>query len=67
MTVVVGPNLKVLRVLSLVSRVACPSIDLVCFLNVFGLGAVAFFFQRQWQANGRMGKVVGDSFHFCLS
>ena len=43
MTVVFGPNLKVLRVLSLVSRVACPSIDLVCFLNVFGLGAGAFF------------------------
>ena len=25
------------------------------------------FFQRQWGANGRIGKVVGDSFHFCLS
>ena len=25
------------------------------------------FFQRQWGSNGRIGKVVGDSFHFCLS
>ena len=25
------------------------------------------FFHRQLGANGRMGKVVGDSFYFCLS
>ena len=25
------------------------------------------FFQRQWGANGCIGKVVPDSFHFCLS
>ena len=25
------------------------------------------FFQRQWGVNGRIGMVVGDSFHFCLS
>ena len=25
------------------------------------------FFQRHWGANGRIGKVIGDSFHFCLS
>ena len=25
------------------------------------------FFQRHRGANGRIGKVVGDSFHFCLS
>ena len=25
------------------------------------------FFQRQGGAKGRIGKVVGDSFHFCLS
>ena len=42
MTIVFGLNLQVLWVLSLVSRVACPSIYL-CFLNVFGLGACAVF------------------------
>ena len=25
------------------------------------------FFQLQWEANDRIGKVVGDSFYFCLS
>ena len=25
------------------------------------------FFQRHWGANGRIGKFVGDYFHFCLS
>ena len=43
MTIVLGPNLQVLWVLSLVSRVACPSIYL-CSLNAFGLGACAVFF-----------------------
>ena len=38
MTIVFGPNLQVPWVLSLASRVSCPSIYL-CFLNVFGLGA----------------------------
>ena len=37
MTIVFGPNLQVPWALSLVSRVACPSIYL-CFLNVFCLG-----------------------------
>ena len=38
MTIVFGPNLQVPWVLSLVLRVACPSIYL-SFLNVFGVGA----------------------------
>ena len=43
MTIVFGPNLQVpYRVLSLASRVACPSIYL-CLLNAFGLGASAVF------------------------
>ena len=25
------------------------------------------FFQRHWEASGRIGKVVGVTFHFCLS
>ena len=42
MTIVFGPNLQVPWALSLVSRVACPSIYL-CFSNVFGLGVGAVF------------------------
>ena len=42
MNIVFGPSLQVPWVLSLVSRVACPSIYL-CFLNVFGLSSGAFF------------------------
>ena len=47
MAIVFGPNLQVPWVLSLVSRVACPSIYLGV-LNVFVLGASAAFFN----ANG---------------
>ena len=43
MTIVFGPNLQVpYRVLSLASRVACPSIYL-CLLNVLALGGGAVF------------------------
>ena len=38
-----------------------------CFLNVYGLGAGAVFSNAIGGANGRIGRVVGDSFHFCLS
>ena len=55
MTIVFGLNLQV--VLSLVSRIACPSIYL-CFLDVFGLRRRHRFFKRQWGTNGRIGKVL---------
>ena len=41
MTIVFGPNLQVLWVLSLVLRVVCPSTYL-CFSSVFSLGAGTF-------------------------
>ena len=41
MTIVFGPSLQVLWVLSLVLRVVCPS-TYPCFSSIFGLGAGAF-------------------------
>ena len=52
-------------VLSLVSRVSCPSIYL-CFLNVFGLGAGAVFPNTNGEPMAVSVRLL-ETFHFCLS
>ena len=67
MTIVFGPNLQVpYRVFSLAGSYRL-SFYLTLLIKRFRSRRRRRFFQRQGGANGRIGKVFGDSFHFCPS
>ena len=66
MTIVFGPNLE--RAMGLIASIKGRlSFYLPLLFKRFRSRRRRRFFRRQWGANGRIGKVVGDSFHFCLS
>ena len=66
MTIVFGPNLE--RAMGLIASIKGRlSFYLPLLFKRFRSRRRRRFFQRHWGANGRIGKFLGDSFHFCLS